>query len=58
MTQSLLINVFNHAHWYNSLGMRLYFGTVPGDDNAVLLLMQRLPLAGKSTDFPPMQPSR
>lgn len=29
ITQSLLVNVFNHAHWYNSLGMRLYFGTIP-----------------------------
>eukprot|EP00904_Undaria_pinnatifida_P009174 jgi/Undpi1/5387/HiC_scaffold_2.g00668.m1 len=29
MPHSLMINVFNHAHQYYSLGIRLYFGTIP-----------------------------
>ncbi|CAM9697558.1 unnamed protein product [Pylaiella littoralis] len=29
MPQSLMVKVFNHAHKYYSLGIRLYFGTIP-----------------------------
>lgn len=30
MPHGLLLKIFNHAHHYNSLGIRLYFGTIPG----------------------------
>ncbi|CAB1102130.1 unnamed protein product [Ectocarpus sp. CCAP 1310/34] len=29
MPQSLMVKVFNHAHQYYSLGIRLFFGTIP-----------------------------
>lgn len=31
MPQSLMVKVFNHAHQYYSLGIRLFFGTIPGE---------------------------
>lgn len=31
MPLSLMVKVFNHAHKYYSLGIRLYFGTIPGE---------------------------
>lgn len=30
MPHALMVNVFNHSHKYYSLGIRLYFGTIPG----------------------------
>lgn len=30
MSQGILVNVFEHSHQYFSLGIRLYFGTIPG----------------------------
>lgn len=34
MPQSLMVKVFNHAHKYYSLGIRLYFGTIPGKETS------------------------
>lgn len=31
LPHSLLVNVFEHAHRYYTIGMRLYFGTIPGE---------------------------
>lgn len=30
MSQGILVKVFEHSHQYFSLGIRLYFGTIPG----------------------------
>jgi len=31
MSQGILVNVFEHSHQYFSLGIRLYFGTIPSE---------------------------
>lgn len=39
MPHSLMVNVFNHSHKYYSLGIRLYFFTIPGDSSVVSISM-------------------
>lgn len=39
LPHSLIVKVFNHSHRYYSLGIRLYFGTIPG---VAMLTLQHL----------------